>query len=441
MSPEINSKMAVFPSTSSIDGNGHLHVGGCDTVELASIYGTPLYVFDEDSLRSKCREFKKEFTALYPDTLVTYASKACTNRALAQIMKEEGLGLDVVSGGELYIAGSVDFPAERIFFHGNNKSEKELREALSYGIGRIMVDNFHELALLDNIAAETGVLQDIMLRIAPGVDAHTHRHTTTGILDSKFGFPLATGQAEQAVAKACSATHLNLVGLHFHLGSPVAETSPYEIAIGIVLKFARDMEQKYGFTLKEFVPGGGFAAQYTVKEPALPPAAYAAAITSCLKQKTAELGLSSPRLIIEPGRAIIARTAVALYTIGSIKTIPDVRTYVCVDGGMGDNIRPALYDSAYEALIANKANEPEQTTVTVAGKYCESGDILVHHTSLAAAAAGDTLAIPVNGAYAIPMASNYNMVTRPAVIMVKDGRHRLIHRRETYEDMVRLDIV
>lgn len=441
MSPESNPKLTVFPSTSSIDERGHLHIGGCDAVELAAIYGTPLYIFDEDAIRAKCREFKQEFGTLYPDTLVTYASKACSNRAIAQIMNEEGLGLDVVSGGELYVAESVKFPADRISFHGNNKSEIELRQALSCGIGRIMVDNLHELMLLDRIASEKGITQNITLRIAPGVDAHTHRHTTTGLLDSKFGFPLATGQAEEAVAKASSATHVNLVGLHFHLGSPVTETSPYEMAIDIMLKFARDMEQKYGFKLKEFVPGGGFATQYMVKEPVLPVAGYAAAITARIKKNVSELGLSMPKLIIEPGRAIIGQSAVALYTIGAIKPIPDIRTYVCVDGGMGDNIRPAIYDSAYEALIANKAGEPESTTVTIAGKYCESGDILVRDTTLAAAEAGDILAIPVNGAYAIPMSSNYNMVTRPAVIMVKDRTHRLIHKRETYEDLLRLDVI
>ncbi len=434
-------KLSLFPLTKNVDSQGHLHIGGCDCVELAKKFGTPLYVFDEETLRSRCREFKSEFTRRYPNTLIIHAAKAFLNKAIAVILKEEGIGLDVVSGGELSLAQSVDFPGEKVHFNGNNKTADELKLALDWGIGRIVVDNFDEMELLNSLAGKMEVRQAVLLRLNPGVDPHTHRHTTTGILDSKFGFPLATGQAETAVAKAMAASNLELAGLHFHLGSPIPDTSPYQTAISLVFNFAMEMKDKHGFHLAEFSPGGGFAVRYTVDSQSTGIADYAEAITTRMISLTTDLNLTRPKLIIEPGRAIVAQAGVALYTVGSIKEIPGVRRYVCVDGGMGDNIRPTLYEARYEVLVANKANDNESTRVTIAGKYCESGDILARDVSLAPVSPGDIIAMPVSGAYAIPMSSNYNMVPRPAIVMVKDGKARLIRKRESYKDLLRLDLI
>ncbi|MDY7018812.1 MAG: diaminopimelate decarboxylase [Chloroflexota bacterium] len=432
-------KLSLFPLAAVVNDRGHLCIGGCDVIALAKEFGTPLYILDECTIRHRCREFKTEFSKYYPDTLAIYASKAFLNKSLALILKEEGLGLDVVSGGELYIAHSVDFPSDKIFFHGNNKTGEELELALSYGIGRVAVDNFYELELLDRMTKERGLKQDILLRLTPGVDPHTHEYTTTGTLDSKFGFPLATGQAEEAVKQAISASNLNLLGFHFHLGSPISETTPYELAIEIVLQFAQEVSLKHGIQLSELNIGGGFAVSY-IEDSKLPTIAeYAQAISSKVKSVTSTLGLNSPRLMIEPGRAIVAQAGVALYTIGAIKEIPKVRKYVCVNGGMSDNIRPALYRSKYEALVANKVLENEKELVTIAGKLCESGDILVRDVNLALLSPGDIIAIPVCGAYSLPMSSNYNMLPRPAIVMVKEGKARLIRRRENYEDLTRLD--
>jgi len=280
-----------------------------------------------------------------------------------------------------------------------------------------------------------------LLRLTPGVDPHTHQYTTTGTIESKFGFPLATGQAEEAVKQALSASSLNLLGLHFHLGSPVPEVQPYELAMELVLRFAWEMSRKFDFELSEFGIGGGFAVPYTLDSEVPTIADYARAVTGKLNSFISELGLSRPRLIIEPGRAIVGQAGVALYKVGAIKEIPGIKKYVCVDGGISDNIRPALYGAKYEALVANKALETERDMVTIAGKLCESGDILVRDINLAPAHSGDVIAIPVCGAYSIPMASNYNVLPRPAIVMVMEGRARLIRRRETYQDLMNLDLI
>jgi diaminopimelate decarboxylase len=434
-------KLSLFPLTTNVDSQGHLNIGGCDCVELSKKFGTPLYILDEDTLRSRCREFKAEFTKRYSDTIILYASKAFLNRALATILNEEGLGLDVVSGGELSLAQSVDFPRESVYFHGNNKTQDEIKLALDWGVGQVVVDNFYELELLNSLAHKIGAKQNILLRLNPGVDPHTHRHTTTGMLDSKFGIPLASGQAETAVTKAMSASNLNLVGLHFHLGSPIPHTAPYEMAINLVINFAREMKDKHGFSLSELSPGGGFAVKYTADQQTPGIDDYSEAITKAVSNLVEKVDLPYPKLIVEPGRAVVAQAGVALYTVGSIKEIPGVRKYVCVDGGMGDNIRPALYEARYEALVANKIGQDESTKVTVAGKYCESGDILARDVSLAPVSAGDIIAIPVSGAYSAPMSSNYNMIPRPAIALVKDGKARLIRKRETYKDLMRLDVI
>jgi diaminopimelate decarboxylase len=433
-------KLTVFPLTAHVNKQGHLCIGGYDVVDLATEFGTPLYVFDELTLRQRCREFRSEFSKHYADTLVIYASKAFLNKALALIFKEEGLGLDVVSGGEISIARSVGFPFEKMYFHGNNKTLDELRLALDWNIGRVVVDNSFELELLSALAKEKRTSQSILLRITPGVDPHTHQYTTTGILDSKFGFPLATGQAEEGVKQAMSASNLKLLGLHFHLGSPVPEIEPYVLAIELVLRFAKEMERKFGFQFSEFGIGGGFAAQYTVDSPVPTITDYATAITQELDSLASALELGYPRLIIEPGRGIVGQAGVALYRVGAIKEIPGVRKWVCIDGGISDNIRPALYGAKQEALVANKASETEQDLVTIAGKLCQSGDVLVRDTNLPPVRPGDIIAIPVCGAYSIPMSSNYNAMPRPAIIMVKNGEARLIRRRESYEDLMRLDV-
>jgi len=428
-------RLTLFPHKAGVNDKGHLTISGCDTIALAATYGTPLYIFDEPTLRAKCAEYRKEFGQRYPNTLAIYACKAFTSQALIRILQEEGFGLDVVSGGEMHVAKSAGFPLDRVYFHGNNKSKEELKQALEWGIGRIVVDNFHELALLGKMAVELGKTQDILLRLSPGIDPHTHSHVATGILDSKFGFPLTTGQAEEAVTRAMNTAGVRLIGLHSHLGSSLFEVEPYLQAIDLVLRFAASMKQTRGFHMSEFNVGGGFAVQYLLDSPAPPVSRYAEAIVSALVEQTRDLNLDQPRLIIEPGRSIVAKAGTALYTVGGTKDIPGVRRYVFVDGGMGDNIRPALYDSKYEAVVANKIGKPDTDVVTIAGKFCESGDILIKDIRLPKLEAGDILAMPTSGAYSIPMASNYNASLRPAIVMVKEGKARLIRQRERYEDL------
>ncbi len=431
---------SLFPFTATVNDRDHLSLGGCDAVDLAAEFGTPLYVFDEETLRGMCREFVSEFQSRYPDTRVVYASKAFTNPAIARLMADEGLGLDVVSGGELAVAEAVGFPSELVYFHGNNKLRTELQMALDYGTGRIVVDGHYELGLLEDIARSRGVTQDIMLRLSPSVDPHTHSHTTTGILDSKFGLPIETGDAEKAVHDALASPNLNLVGLHFHLGSPIFELEPYSIAIDTVLSFASRFRDE-GLELAEFSPGGGFAIGYVTSQPPPPIGDYAEVITSTLRDRCAGLGFQEPRLVVEPGRALVGRAGVALYSVGAVKDIPTVRKYVSLDGGMGDNIRPALYDAQYEAVVATRMSDPATETVTLVGKFCEAGDYLIKDIPMPALGPDDVVAVPSSGAYAPSMASNYNLNPRPAIVMVKDGEARLIRRRETYGDLMLCDVL
>ncbi|MEE9198908.1 MAG: diaminopimelate decarboxylase [Dehalococcoidia bacterium] len=433
-------RLAVFPRTTEIDSSNHIAIGGCDLVALAEEYGTPLYLFDEETLRYKCREFRREFSQCYPDTQVVYACKAYVSPSLARIFREEGLGLDVVSGGELAVAQSVGYPPEMVYFHGNNKGPDELEAALEWGLGRVVVDNFHELGLLNGLARKKGRTQEILIRISPGVDPHTHSHTTTGILDSKFGVPIEGGQAEGLVKEALAASNLDLIGLHFHLGSPIYEVEPYRQAVEIAMSFADQMRQRHGFALREFSPGGGFAIQYTEDEPPPAVAEYASVIASAVLENCKGPEMPPPRLVIEPGRAIVGQAGVAVYRVGSTKDVPGIRKYISVDGGMGDNIRPAIYGSRYEAMVANKASSPPQERVTIAGKFCESGDILVKDIDLPRVEAGDLIAIPASGAYCLSMASNYNAAPRPPIVLVKEGKPRLIRRRETYQDLMQWDL-
>ncbi|MSP78056.1 MAG: diaminopimelate decarboxylase [Dehalococcoidia bacterium] len=407
---------------------------------MAREYGTPLYVFDEDTLRAQCRDFVKGFGAHYPKVKVLFAAKAYVNPALAKIVQEEGLGMDIVSGGELAVARVAAFPPERLYFHGNNKQARELDDALAYGVGRIVLDNIEELERLEKIAAERKVKANVMVRITPGIDPHTHAHTTTGTVDSKFGFPMLTGQAEEGVKRALASPHLNVVGIHFHLGSPIFELEPYALGVAVVMDFAAKMVA-HGLNLEEFSPGGGFAINYLRSQHAPGPEQYAEVIGNALKQACQKHRIQLPTLVLEPGRAIVGPAGVAVYTVGSIKRIPGVRTYAAVDGGMGDNIRPVLYDAKYEAVIANRLSAKEEETITIAGKYCESGDVLVKDANLPRLQQGDVVVMPSAGAYAPSMASVYNLNPRPAVVLVKGGKSRIIRRRETYEDLMRNDVI
>lgn len=429
---------SIFPRTTEVRG-GRLSIGGLDAQELTREFGSPLYVFDETELRAGCREYVRVFTSRHADTQITYASKAYLSRFMASVARDEGIGLDIVSGGELAVALAAAFPAARCHFHGNNKGEEELREALEAGIGRVIVDNFHELELVGRLARAMGREQAIILRLSPGVDAHTHAKTTTGTLDTKFGFPISTGAAGAAVADAQRLGGVDLVGLHCHLGSPLFDLSPYDEANRVMLSFAAEMVRKHGLRFREYSPGGGFASQYVRERPAPPVEAYADEIVSSFKRRCAENGLELPHLFVEPGRSLVARAGVALYTVGARKEIEGLRTWVSVDGGMADNIRPAIYDARYEAVVVNRADDEPAETVTIAGKYCESGDILIRDARLPRTAPGDVIALPASGAYCLTMASNYNMSLKPAVVAVRDGRARLVRRRETYADLLATD--
>ncbi len=432
--------MRVFPRTADVTPDGHLSIGGCDAVELAREFGTPLYVFDEAELRATMRAYRDAFAARYERSNVVYAAKAYLGRWLAALVCEEGLGMDVVSGGELAVARAAGFPMERIVFHGNNKSAQEVREAVDAGVGRIVIDNFHELALLDAIAAEAGRRPQVLVRVSPNVDPHTHAKTTTGTIDNKFGFAIAGENAERAVAQALKSANLDVMGLHCHLGSPIFELEPFELASDVMMSFARAMRDKHGLELREYNCGGGFAAQYARDKPAPSPDEYASAVVDSLRAALRREGLDEPKLTVEPGRSIVARAGVALYTAGARKEAPGITPYVSVDGGMADNIRPAMYESRYEALVANRANDAPSERVTIAGKYCESGDVLIRDVELPNLQAGDVLALPASGAYCLAMASNYNMSLRPPIVLVRDGRARLVRRRETYDDLLRTEV-
>lgn len=434
--PAVN-RLTLFPTTTKVNEKGHLEIGGCDTMALAAEFGTPLYVFDESGIRNRCAEFKTEFTDRYPDTTVLYSMKAFTNKAILRIIEEEGLGLDVVSGGELAIANSTGFPMDRVYFPGNNKSAAELELALQLGVKRIVVDNLYELDMLRKTTSNRNI--DILLRLTPGIDPHTHRYNTTGIADSKFGIPRSAW--DEALCTAMTASEINPVGLHFHLGSGIFEMEPYGKAIETILDFAADMRAKYGFELKELDIGGGYGVQYTPDETPPSISQWAEYIVGSITANCERLGMALPHLIIEPGRAIVGRAGIALYRAGAIKDIPGIRRYVSVDGGMGDNIRHALYGARHEALVANKAGEINSQTVTISGKFCETGDILIKDIELPPVSAGDVIAVAGCGAYCLPTASNYNASLRPAVVVVRDGSARIIRRRETLEDLTRYDVL
>lgn len=425
----------------AVNEQGHLTVGGMDTVELAKEYGTPLYIMDEGLIREHCRIFKESMDKYYGGQgLVCYASKAFCCKAMCRIMLEEGLGLDVVSEGELYTALSVGFPPEKLCFHGNNKTDHELSYALENGVGRIIVDNIYELERLNRLAEKTGRTANIMYRIKPGIDAHTHNFIMTGQIDSKFGFALETGEAYEAVKKAIECSHINLVGLHCHIGSQIFDIDPFVKAAEVMLTFIAKIKDELGFEVKELNLGGGFGIRYTEEDAPVGYDKYMEKVSEKVKEVCAEKNVKLPFILIEPGRSIAAPAGITLYTVGGRKKIPNIRTYVSIDGGMGDNPRYALYQSKYDVEVANKANLPKTETVTVAGKCCETGDLIGEGMPIQPVEPGDILAVLATGAYNYSMSSNYNRIPKPPVVMIRDGKSRVVVKRETFEDIVRNDI-
>ena len=429
----------VLPLTAKADADGVLEIGGCNVRDLAKEFGTPLYIYDEHTIRESCRAYLREFQAQLPGARAHYAGKAWLNPALTRILVEEGFGLDVVSAGELHVALAGGMDPAHIAFHGNGKTRDELEYALDKGIGRIMVDNDDELALLDQLTTERAREQRIMLRITPGVDAQTHAKTTTGLRDSKFGFPLPSGQAEAAVVRAMAAPFLDLTGLHIHLGSPLFNVEPYADGIATIGRFAAEMKQRHGYEWREFSPGGGMALTYTADRVAPKTDRYAVEIANAIHTACDTHGLPMPDVHIEPGRSVVGRAGVALYTVVSRKHIPETRDYVTVDGGMADNIRPAMYESKYEAAAAEQMHTAPSLVATIAGKFCESGDILVRDANLPSLQLGELIAILASGAYQVAMESNYNLALRPAIVMVNEGDARLVRRRQTLDDLLLLE--
>lgn len=425
--------------TMKINNHGHLEIGGCDTTDLAREFGTPLYVFDEATLRDRCRQYVKAAQAFNPRNQVAYAGKAFLTMAVCRVADEEGMALDVVSGGELFTALQADFPAERILFHGNNKSVDELRMALEAGVGRFIVDNLLELEWLDRLAAETRTRPNILLRVTPGIDAHTHAYIQTGQVDSKFGLGVAGGLAMQAIRQAKACRHIHLKGLHCHVGSQIFDLGTFQLAVQLMFRFLQQVRDEIGVVFEELDLGGGVGIPYKSGDPTLSPADFVQAVLRRVEEEAAQYGLPTPAVLFEPGRSIVAEAGTTIYTIGSIKEIPGVRKYVAVDGGMGDNPRVALYQAVYEAVVANKASDPPTEVVSVAGKCCESGDMLIWDISLPWVEPGDLLAVMCTGAYNYSMAGNYNRLPRPPVVSVLNGSAELWVERESYDDLVRND--
>lgn len=422
--------------TMRINQQGHLEIGGCDTIALVKEFGTPLIIYDEALIRETCRMFYQSFVKPYPHNQVIYASKAFSTPALYRIIAEEHLGIDVVSGGELYTALISGFPPEKIYFHGNNKSRHELEMALHNRIGTIVVDNTNELEMLNSIAASLGIKQKILLRITPGIDAHTHEYIQTGQIDSKFGFTLPNGQALSVIKNLGNYPFLDLKGLHCHIGSQIFEIAAYTHAAQVMFDFLVEIRTETGMICQELNLGGGFGIYYTEEDEPAEIKDYAAAIMDAVIKCAGQHNYPQPQITIEPGRSIVGMAGTTLYTVGSVKDIPGIRKYVAVDGGMSDNIRPSLYQARYEGAIANKMLAPLEEKVTVTGKCCESGDMLIWDINLPTVEPGDVLAVSSTGAYTYSMASNYNSLGRPAVVLVNDGQADLIIERETYEHIL-----
>lgn len=430
-----------------VNPQGRLEFGGCDTVSLARRYGTPLYVMNEDMIRSKAREYISALATCYPDSGVIYAGKAFLPMWMCDVAYEEGLHLDVVSGGELYTALKAGFPPRHIFFHGNNKSHQEIRMGLDAGVGRFIVDNFTEISVLSSLACQMGKTPDVLLRVAPGVEAHTHTYIETGQLDSKFGFGLCNGQAFQAVKTILEQGVLNLRGLHSHIGSQITALDGPVLAARRMVEFMARLKRELGYDAGELNLGGGLGIEYTGHDKPPSIESYVKSVTGAVIQAVNDANQASegcllklPRLYLEPGRSIVGEAGITLYTAGAVKEIPGVRTYASVDGGMADNPRPALYGATYRAIVANRPADALSDTVCLAGKCCESGDILIKEAEVPSIRPGDIVAVLCTGAYNYSMVSGYNKLPRPAVVAVSGGRAKLIVRRQSYDDLLAHEI-
>ena len=432
--------MILYPHLDT-NAQGHLTIGGLDTVALAREFGTPAYILDENVIRQNCRTYLTAAKAHFgADSLPLYASKALCFTDIYRIVAEEGMGIDCVSGGELYTAHKAGFPAERIFFHGNNKTDADLTQALEMGVGTIVVDNEDELRALDAIAGKMGRVQPILLRITPGIDPHTHRAIQTGNVDSKFGRAIKTGQALSITKEALALKNVRLDGFHCHIGSQIFDIAPFRDAAGIMLKFIKDVKEATGFLATTLNLGGGLGVPYTETDERIDYAKAVADIALVVRESAAEHGVPMPRILLEPGRSLVAAAGITLYTVGAVKEIPGFKNYISVDGGMPDNPRFALYQSVYTALIANRATAPADYVATLAGRCCESGDLLGEDMPIQHAQRGDILAVLTTGAYNYAMSSHYNRLPKPPVVMVRDGKARVVVRRETFEDLTRNDL-
>lgn len=425
----------------NVNEKGHLEIGGCDTIDLAEKYGTPLYVVDENEIRKNCRAFVKSIEDNYNGHgTVAYASKAFSCMEMYRICKQENMSIDTVSAGEIYTALKAGFPAERIFFHGNNKTLDEIEFALDNNVGRIVVDNLTELEKIEKAAEKRNITAKIMFRIKPGIDAHTHSFIRTGQIDSKFGLALENGEAMVGVKRALALKNVELCGLHCHIGSQIFDISPFELAAEVMMDFIAKIKEETGAEIKELNLGGGFGIKYTGEDKPAPYSDYMNRVAAVIKKKAEEHSMELPFIIIEPGRSIAGAAGITLYTVGAVKEIENVRTYVSIDGGMTDNPRYILYQSTYEILCANKANEPKTEKITLAGKCCESGDLIQENAMIQKVVPGDTIAVLSTGAYNYSMASNYNRIGRPAVVMTNNGESWIIVKRESFEDLVRNDV-
>ncbi len=424
-----------------INENGHLAIDGLDAVELAKEFGTPAIVISETSIREMCRMYKKAFADyLGADSAPIYAGKALCFKRLYEIIAEEGMMADCVSSGEIATARAAGFPMENVFFHGNNKTDADLKYAIECGVGQIVVDGMDELMALDEIAEAAGVRQRILLRITPGIDPHTHQKAMTGTVDSKFGSAIVTGDAERIVKLALELDYVELVGYHCHVGSQIFDIDPFRDAADIMLRFIKDMKEKLGYTASVLNLGGGFGVRYTENDPEIDYVANVRALGEELSAMCQELGLEMPDIHMEPGRSIVAAAGATLYACGSVKEIEGFRNYVSVDGGMTDNPRYTLYQSQYTIINASRASESADFECTLAGRCCESGDLLAEGIKIAEPERGDVIAVLVTGAYNYSMASNYNRIPRPPIVMIADGKPYVAVRRESFEDLMSLEM-
>lgn len=424
----------------SINENGHLTFAGRDTVELAQKYGTPLYLMDEEKIRERMRIYKNALAEFFPaGSVPEYAGKAFCCRRICQIAAEEGIDMDLVSCGEMYTAKSAGFPMERCFFHGNNKTDSDIEFAMENGVGYFAVDSIEELYAIDAIAGARGITQRIVIRVTPGIDPHTHKKISTGSVESKFGIAIETGQAMEAVCVAVTLENIKLCGFHCHIGSQIFESEPFCTAAKIMLDFIKAVYDKCGYITEILNLGGGFGVRYVESDPVIDYRERIAEVANTVNSYCAMLSIPVPKIKMEPGRSMVADSGMTLYTVGSVKQLPGHKNYVSVDGGMTDNPRYTLYESQYTVFNASKADLPADFTVTLAGRCCESGDLIGENMDLARPERGDIVAVLTTGAYNYSMASNYNRVPRPAVVMIDSTKDYIAVRRETYSDICALD--